>query len=86
MIPAQPIAVLPSGEGRHCLLIGSQIGQFSQNPQEWSCAGVNRAPHVHVSDSTLQRLIEQRRVTILDQERGIVALAATESSEQEEAA
>lgn len=89
MIPAQrkPIAVLPSGEGRHtsfCLLLGTQVADFRHN-QNWKCEGVNRTKHVHISGDTLKRLIEQRRATVLDQERGVVALAAAESSEGEAA-
>lgn len=83
--PAQerPVELVVAAEGRHtsCLLLGDQIEHFRRSPQEWRCEGINRARHVHVSADTLARLIEQRRATVLDQDRGIVALAAAQEGE-----
>lgn len=82
-IQRNPIMVVASSEVRrtYCLLLGDQIAHFRRSPQEWSCEGINRARHVHVNADTMARLIEQNRATVLDETRGIVALAAAQDGE-----
>lgn len=85
----RPVELVTAAEGRRtfCLLLGDEIAHFRRSPQEWKCQGITRnTRHVHVSDSTKVKLIEKNRATVLDEARGIIALAAAESSAEGEAA